>query len=152
MKKVVYRNKRASFDYEILDQYEAGMELLGWEVKSAKAGHVSVDSGYIDVRGNEAFLINSKIPIWRSSIEKNIDLETRRRKLLLKRREILKLQATAKIKGNTLIPLEIYINPRGLLKLTLATVRGKKKFDKRSKIKEKDMKRAIEVDRKYYGI
>lgn len=132
-------NRKAFFDYEILEKYEAGLVLLGGEVKSVKTGHISLKGSFVIVKNNELFLINALIPLYKfSSVKTDYD-PTRSRKLLLKRSEIRSIIGKKTTQGLTLVPIRVYIR-RGLLKLEFALVRGKKKFDKRKSIAERESK------------
>jgi SsrA-binding protein len=132
--------KKARFNYEILETYEAGIELFGYEVKSLKKGQGSLDGAHVIVRGGEAFMVNSLIPPYQ---EKNTPkgYEPRRnRKLLLTRKEIAELAAQEAGKGLTVVPISIY-NKGPLVKVSVAVVRGKREFDKRSSIKKRETAR-----------
>lgn len=136
-------NKRATFDYEILETFEAGLAILGTEVKSIRAGRGKLDGGHVIVRGGEAFLVGVSIPPFQSTnVSKTYDPE-RARKLLLGKKELARLAEDGDRKGLTIIPIKLY-NKGRLLKLELALVRGKKKFDKRESIKARDTKRDID--------
>ncbi|MGH6659015.1 MAG: SsrA-binding protein SmpB [Sphingomicrobium sp.] len=138
--KVVAENRRARFDYFIEERFEAGIQLAGTEVKALRQGEGSIAESYATVNGEEVFLINSHIPEY--SHGNRLNHEPRRaRKLLLKAREIAKLQGAINRQGLTLVPLAIYFNPRGRAKVELALARGKKEHDKRDTIKERDWKR-----------
>lgn len=133
-------NKKASFEYELQDKFEAGLVLSGQEVKSAKTGHISLKGSYVTLRNGELFLIGAKIPKYKFSGElKNYDPE-RPRKLLLNKSEINSLIGKVKAQGLTLVPIQVYTKGR-LLKLKFAIGRGKKKFDKRESIKKQASKR-----------
>jgi SsrA-binding protein len=135
-------NKRASFDYELGDRYEAGLVLSGQEVKSAKTGHISLKGSFVTVKGNELFLTNANIPQYKhAGIVKNYD-PTRPRKLLLRKSEIRTLIGKAKAAGLTLIPVRVYTKKR-LVKLEFAVGRGKKEFDKRETIAKREAERRI---------
>ena len=139
-KKVVAENRRARFDYFVDDRLEAGIALVGTEVKSLRHGEGSIAESYATVDGEEVWLINSHIPEY--SHGNRLNHEPRRpRKLLLKGREISKLQGAVQRQGLTLVPLSIYFNSRGRAKVELALARGKKMHDKRDTIKERDWKR-----------
>ena len=139
-KKVVAENRRARFDYFVDDRLEAGIALVGTEVKSLRHGEGSSAESYATVNGEEVWLINSHIPEY--SHGNRLNHEPRRpRKLLLKGREISKLQGAVQRQGLTLVPLSIYFNSRGRAKVELALARGKKVHDKRDTIKERDWKR-----------
>jgi SsrA-binding protein len=139
-KKVVAENRRARFDYFVDDRVEAGIALTGTEVKSLRHGEGSIAESYATVDGEEVWLINSHIPEY--SHGNRLNHQPRRaRKLLLKGREISKLQGAVARQGLTLVPLSIYFNSRGRAKVELALARGKKVHDKRDTMKERDWKR-----------
>ena len=139
-KKVVAENRRARFDYFVEDRFEAGIQLTGTEVKSLRHGEGSIAESYATVEGEEVWLINSHIPEY--SHGNRLNHQPRRaRKLLLKGREISKLQGAVARQGLTLVPLSIYFNSRGRAKVELALARGKKVHDKRDTMKERDWKR-----------
>ena len=136
-------NRKATFDYEILETYEAGLILFGYEVKAIKTGHLSLAGAYVIIRDNEAYLINAHIPPYQP---KNTPADYdpyRSRKLLLRKPEIASLIGKTKQKGLTLVPLKVYTK-HGKLKLEFVLARGKKKFDKRDKIIERETKRKID--------
>jgi SsrA-binding protein len=135
-------NRRAHFDYEIMETFEAGLVLLGTEVKSLRAHHASLQDAYILISNNEPILKNSSISPYQYGTAFNHE-EKRDRKLLLHKREIEKLKKASEEKGLTLIPLALYLK-EGLVKAKIAIARGKKHYDKRSSIKEKEEKRNIE--------
>ncbi len=136
-------NRKAHFNYEIQEKLEAGIELLGHEVKAIKTGHATLEGAHIIVRGNEAYLIGATItPYQPSNTPPNYDPE-RNRKLLLTKKELAELSAKESQKGLTIVPLSMY-NKARKIKLEIAIVRGKKKFDKRESIKKRDSKRDIE--------
>ena len=139
-KKVVAENRRARYDYFVEERLEAGIELRGTEVKSLRIGEGSIAESYAAVEGEEVFLINSSIPQYGAGSWMNHE-PRRRRKLLLKAREIAKLQGAVTRQGLTLVPLSIYFNGSGKAKVELAVARGKKVHDKRETIKERDWKR-----------
>lgn len=137
------KNKKAYFDYEILQKYEAGIELRGYEVKSIKTGRASLRGAFVIIRGNEAYLTNTTIAQYQeANTPKDYDA-TRTRRLLLHKKEIQELIGAAAAKGLTLVPLRLY-NKKGKIKLEFALVRGKKKYDKRESIKKRDAEREIE--------
>jgi len=151
--KVLASNKKAYFNFDILESVEAGIILNGWEVKSAKAGRINLSGAYIKIKNDALFLINANIAAYKfsaSPISENEQL--RERKLLLHRKQILALNTSLKQSGTTLVPLEIVQNNRGLVKVVVALVRGRKKYDKRAKLKEQDLKIRIDSDRKRYNI
>lgn len=139
-------NKRARFDYEISDKYEAGLVLSGQEVKSAKTGHISLKGSFVTIKGNELYLTNANIPFYKHAGEiKNYD-PTYPRKLLLKKSEIKSLIGKARVHGLTLVPIRVYTKKR-LVKLEFGVGKGKKEFDKREttagREEERRMKRAL---------
>jgi SsrA-binding protein len=139
-KKTVAENRRARFDYHIEDTFEAGIMLTGTEVKSLRFGEGSIAESYAEIRGGEAWLINSNVPEFSHGNRFNHEPK-RPRKLLLHEREIARLQGAVERKGMTLVPLSIYFNSRGRAKVELALARGKNAADKRQTIKERDWKR-----------
>ncbi len=142
-RKVVARNRRAPHDYFIDERFEAGLVLQGTEVKSLREGRANIAEAYASERAGELFLVNATIPEYHAG---NIfNHEPRRpRKLLLRRRELNKLIGAVRKQGQTLIPLQLYFNPRGLAKIELGLARGKKAYDKRASIKERDWQREKE--------
>src|SRR5690349_12400778 len=139
-KKVVAENRRARFDYFVEERFAAGIHLTGTEVKSLRFGEGSIAESYAAVEGDEVWLINSHIPEY--SHGNRLNHQPRRaRKLLLKSREIDKLNGAVTRKGLTLVPLSVYFNSRGRAKVELALARGKKDHDKRDTIKERDWNR-----------
>ena len=138
--KVVAENRRARFDYFVEERLEAGIELQGTEVKALRGGEGSIAESYALVEGDEVFLINSHIPLYGAGSWMNHE-PRRRRKLLLKGREISRLHGAVTRQGLTLVPLSIYFNSNGRAKVELAVARGKKAHDKRDTIKERDWKR-----------
>jgi len=140
--KTYAENKKAYYNYKILEKFEAGMVLIGTEVKSIKSGRVNLAGSYVIIRNEEAYLIGSKIPPYQP---KNAPLDynsERSRKLLLKKSEIKYLIGKSKQKGLTLMPLRVYTK-RGKIKLEFGIVKGKKKFDKRELIKKRETEREI---------
>ncbi len=142
---LIIKNKKAYFDYEILEEYEAGIILQGSEVKSLRNGQCNVTDAYADIitannGEEEVWLKNFHISEYKNAGKYN-HKPTRERKLLLHKREIKKLIGKIKQKGFSLIPLELYFNNKGLVKLKLGLGRGKSKYDKRETIKEKDWQR-----------
>ncbi len=135
--KVLATNKHASFDYEILEKIESGLILTGQEVKSVKAGHISLSGTYVTVHHNEAFLTNCLISPYKNAGQLPAYNPERSRKLLLHKTEIAKLTGVAKQKGLTFIPIKVYIK-HGWIKLEFAIAKGKKKFDKRQSIKKRE--------------
>jgi len=135
-------NKKAYFDYEIIEKIEAGIVLQGPEVKSLREGKGSIKESFARIEDGEIFLHNFYIAPYPAALEKPLPL--RKKKLLLTRREIKRLIRKGEEKGLTLIPLAVYFNKRELAKVEIALARGKKMYDKRQKIKERDLKLDIE--------
>ena len=139
-KKTVAENRRARFDYFVDDRMEAGIALTGTEVKALRQGEGSIAESYATINDEEVWLINSHIPEYSHGNRLNHE-PRRQRKLLLKGREIAKLNGAVTRQGLTLVPLSIYFNSNGKAKVELALARGKKVHDKRDTIKERDWKR-----------
>ena len=138
--KVVADNRRAYYEYFVEEKFEAGIELHGTEVKALRQGEGSIAESYAMVEDEEVFLVNSNIAQYAKGSWMNHE-PRRARKLLLKGREISKLQGAVARQGLTLVPLSIYFNSRGRAKVELALARGKKMHDKRETVKERDWKR-----------
>ncbi len=137
------KNRKASFDFEFLEIYEAGVVLHGFEVKAIRTGKANLNGAYVIIRGGEAFLVNASIsPYQPANMPKNYDPE-RPRKLLLSKKELTKLEQGSEKQGLTIVALKWY-NKGRKIKLSLALARGKKQADKREKLKEKSSKRDIE--------
>jgi len=140
--KIYSENKKAGFEYEILEKFEAGLVLFGQEVKSIRTGHINLSGSFITFRNGEPYLIGIKIPPYQP---RNVGAdynEERLRKLLLNKKEIDYLAGKSNQKGFSLIPLKIYDNS-GRIKLEFGLARGKKKYDKKEKIKKRDVEREI---------
>ncbi len=140
MNETLIENKKAKMNYDIVEGFEAGIELLGTEVKSLRKRQGSILGSYVTIRGGEAFLMNSEIPPFQ---EKNTSGEydpKRHRKLLLNKAQISQLAGVEQKKGLTIVPILIY-NKSGKIKVEIAIVKGKKKFDKREDIKKRDSDR-----------
>jgi len=142
--KVLARNKKALFNYEPLKHYEAGIVLQGWEVKSIKAGNVSLKESYITLKDGEPWLVGAHVSKW-PGMKEATGVETRHRKLLLNKGELKKLLEGKSIKGNTIVIINFHLSNKRI-KAQIAIARGKKQYDKRQKLREKDMKRQIERD------
>ncbi|EKE19972.1 MAG: SsrA RNA (tmRNA)-binding protein [uncultured bacterium] len=136
-------NRRAHFDYELQDKYEAGLMLTGAEVKSAKLGHISLKGSFVTMHDNELYLTNANISPYAFANPKIAYDPTRSRKLLVKKSEIKSLTGKLHVKGLTLVPLRVYTKRR-LVKLEFAVARGKKAFDKRSDIAKSEAKRSMQ--------
>lgn len=141
-------NKRAKFDYFVEEEYEAGIVLTGTEIKSVRNGHCNIKDCYGIVKNNEVFLLNMFIGQYK---EGNIfnHIETRSRKLLLHKKEIKKIATAIEQNGLTLVPLKLYFK-ESKLKVLLGVCRGKKTFDKRETMKERDIKREVEKNLKKF--
>ena len=139
-------NKKAHFDYEILERIEAGIELLGFEVKSIKKGQGSLDGAYVIIRGAEAFAMNIFIPPYQENNTPKGYEPRRNRRLLMSKKEMSELAHTEADRGLTIVPISIY-NKSNLIKVAVAVVRGKKKYDKREVTKKREVDREI---RRYF--
>jgi len=148
--KTLVKNQKVFFNYEITDKYNAGVELLGFEVKSIKDGKGNMEGSYIIIRGGEAFLIGLDIPPFQQNNTPEGYDPKRNRRLLLNKKELVILAEIEKEKGLTLVPISLYNNGRRI-KLELGVAKGKKKFDKRQTIKkresDKEMNRALKGER-----
>jgi SsrA-binding protein len=140
-RKRIASNRRARYEYEILETLEAGLVLLGPEVKSLRAGKASLSDAYATVRRGEVFLVNAHISPYEQAGRENSD-PRRERKLLLRRSEIARLQSKVAERGLTLIPLSLYFR-KGLAKVELALVRGKRRYDKRESIRRREEEREV---------
>ncbi|MGG6895919.1 MULTISPECIES: SsrA-binding protein SmpB [Rhizobium] len=140
VKKIVAENRKARFNYEIIDTYEAGLVLKGTEVKSLREGKANIAESYASDEDGEIWLINSYLPEYLQANRFNHE-PRRRRKLLLSGREIGRLRSAINREGMTLVPLKIYFNDNGRAKLELALAKGKKLHDKRETEKERDWNR-----------
>lgn len=143
--KVIANNKKARHDYFIEETYEAGIALKGTEVKSIRLGKANLKDGYAEIKDGEVILHNVHISPYEQGNIFNVD-PTRPRKLLLHKREIRKLIGYITQKSYTLVPLQLYLNDRGLIKLKLAVAKGKKLYDKRDTIAKKDAERRIQKE------
>lgn len=145
--KVIATNKKAFFNYEILETVEAGISLLGSEVKSIREGRISLKESYADVKDGEIFLLNCHISPYEAANRFNHD-PRRERKLLLHRREIKRLTGKIIEKGWTLVPTKVLINAKGKVKVELSLARGKKLYQKKEAIKERDLEREMRAELK----
>ncbi len=141
--KTLALNKRAKYDYNILETLEAGLVLKGYEVKSIKTGHISLKGAYIVIKNNEAFLINANIPPFQPKNMPEDYSPDRTRKLLIHKQEIKSLIGKSKESGLTLVPIRVYTK-KSKIKLEFGIGRGKRKKDKRELIKKREMKREIQ--------
>ena len=137
------RNKRATFEFEIIDRYVAGIMLRGSEIKSVREGKVSMNDAYCQFRDGELWIKNLNISEYKQATVWQHE-PLRMRKLLLSKKELGKLLAKVKERGFTIIPLRLFMNERGFAKIEIASARGKKVHDKRASIKEKDQKRDLD--------
>ena len=140
IKKLIAENRRARFDYLIEEVVEAGIILVGTEVKSLREGQANIAESYAAIENRELFLINATIPIYAPASQFN-HLPTRPRKLLIKQNEINKLWSLTQRKGKTLIPLKIYFDVNGRVKVQIGTATGKDNKDKRESVKKRDWQR-----------
>jgi SsrA-binding protein len=137
------KNRQATFEYELLDKYVAGIVLTGTEIKSIREGKINLQDGYGYFNNGELFVKGVNISPYAQGTHYNHEA-TRERKLLLKRSELKKLEARSEEKGLTLVPTRLFINDRGFAKMEIALGRGKKMHDKRDSIKERDAKRELD--------
>ncbi len=137
---LIAENRRARYEYQIEETFEAGIALVGTEVKSLRSGKANIAESYAGIENEEVWLVNANIPIYEPASQFN-HKPTRPRKLLLKRREIDKLAGAIQRKGRTLVPLKMYFNERGLVKVLLGIGTGRKQADKRQNTKDRDWKR-----------
>ena len=140
-------NRKAKFDYELLDTFEAGIVLTGTEIKSIRNGSANLKDSYAIIKNNEAYLLNMHISEYKQGNQFNHD-ETRTRKLLLHKNEIKKINDKISIKGLTLVPVKLYFL-KGKAKIQLAIARGKHTYDKKENIKQRDIDREVKKQLKY---
>jgi SsrA-binding protein len=140
--KIISRNRKAKFEYELFDTYEAGIELRGSEIKSIRARQVSLSEAYVRTNGRQAWLVGAHIAPYDQASAFNHDPE-RERRLLLHKREINALWDGVRLKGMTIIPTMLYLRD-GLAKVEIALAKGKRQYDKRQSIKKRDMEREVE--------
>jgi SsrA-binding protein len=146
MSNILAENRRSSYDYELLETYEAGLVLFGFEVKAIKTGHVSLTGSFVTTKNGELFLTGALIPPYQAANTPVEYDQTRSRKLLLKRTEISSLIGKLKAKGLTLIPIRLYTK-KNKIKLEFAVAKGKRKSDKREAIKKRDAEREMQRGR-----
>jgi len=142
MKSIEIKNKRAKFDYEWLDTYTAGMQLVGTEVKSIRMGKASIAEAYCYLTEGELFIKGMNIAEWSHGNIFNHD-PIRERKLLLSKRELDKIEKAVIDQGITIVPTKLFISEKGWIKLNIAVAKGKKNYDKRQTLKDKDAKRDL---------
>lgn len=138
-------NRKAFFDYEILEKFEAGLMLTGGEVKAVKAGSVNLKGAFVTIRGDEAYVTNMHISPYSKAAEKDDTDPTRSRKLLLHKRQINYLKTKREADRLTIVPIGVFVS-RNKVKLEIALARGKRKYEKRDSIKKRDLDRAIQRD------
>jgi SsrA-binding protein len=143
MGETIAKNKKAYHDYEIIEKFEAGMVLLGSEIKGIRAKRVNLKDSFIKIVRNEAILFNAHIGLLSTTHHYYRHEERGSRKLLLHRKQITKLKSAVEKDGHTIVPLQLYFNAKNYAKIQIAIARGKKQHDKRADMKEKDMKRDI---------
>lgn len=140
----IAHNRRAKFDYELLQEFEAGLVLYGTEVKSLRLGQASINEAYVKEQNNEIFLLNANIQEYSQAGSYFQHEPARPRKLLLNRREINKLIGGVHKDGLTIIPLKLYFDNKGMAKILIALAKGKKQYDKRQAVKQRDWNRQKE--------
>jgi SsrA-binding protein len=143
--KTIAQNKKAFHEYEILDKYEAGMALAGSEVKSIRAGRINLKDSFVEIQNGEAFLLRCHISPYEQASIFNHEPE-RKRKLLLNRVEIHRLDQKVRTRGFSIVPLQVFLTDKGLFKIEIALVRGKREYEKKQKIKERDIQREMDRD------
>lgn len=141
---VFTENRKAHFNYEILEKFQAGLVLLGNEVKSIKLGRIQIAGSYVVFRNGELFLVGSTVSPYQPNNTPSIYNPERSRKLLLQKKELNELIGKARERGLTLVPLSVYNTPAGKIKLEFALAKGKKKWDKREALKEREVDREIQ--------
>lgn len=144
------KNRKAKFEYEILDKYVAGIKLAGTEIKAIRQGKASIAESFCEFQNNELFVINMHVEEYSHASHFNHNPKSER-KLLLQRRELRKLEKEVKNSGLTIIPLRLFINERGLAKIQVALAKGKKLYDKRDTIKDRDNKRQLDRIKKDFN-
>lgn len=147
--KIIATNRKARHDYLLLETFEAGLVLQGSEIKSIRAGHISIKQAYVRVDGEEAWLLEAHIAPYEQASRYNHE-PTRPRKLLLNKKEIYKLWDEVRRKGTTVIPTKVYLK-NGRAKVEIALARGKKLHDKRQSLAERDSQRQIEREMRHSG-
>jgi SsrA-binding protein len=145
--KLIAKNKKAFFNYEILETYEAGISLVGSEVKSIREGRISLKESYAEIKEGEVYLVNCHVSPYEASNRFNHE-PLRERKLLLHRREIKRLTGKIKERGLTLVPTKVQINEKGKVKVELALAKGKRVYQKREAIRERDRDREMQSELK----
>lgn len=150
-KRIDIKNKRARFDYEVLDTYVAGIVLTGTEIKSIREGKASISESFCEFNEQgELFVVNMTVEEYSHGTHYN-HLPKAERKLLLNRQELRKLDREVRTTGLTIVPLNLFINEKGFAKLRIALARGKKQYDKRDAIKSRESKRQLDRIKKAYN-
>ncbi len=147
-KEVSIKNKKAKFEYELLDKYTAGIQLFGTEIKSIRNNNARISESFCEVKDGEVYVVNMNIDEYKYGTHYNHEPK-RTRKLLLNKKEIKKIIDKTKDKGMTIVPTKLFLNDKGWAKLNIAVAKGKKLYDKRNALKERDSKRDIDRARKY---
>ena len=145
---MVIKNKKASYEYFLVEEFEAGMILTGTEVKSVRKGSASINEAYCIFQNGELYIRDMHIAEYVQGSYNNHE-EKRMRKLLLKKSELKKLHKKVKEKGLSIVPVRIFFSARGLIKIVISLAKGKKSFDKRETIKRKDLKRDLDRSQAY---
>ncbi len=144
------KNRKAKFEYEFLDKYVAGIKLAGTEIKAIRQGKASITESFCEFQNHELFVINMHVEEYSHATHFNHNPKSER-KLLMKRKELRKLEKEVKNTGLTIIPLRLFINDRGLAKIQIALAKGKKLYDKRETIKDRESKRKLDRIKKEYS-
>lgn len=142
-KSVEIKNRKASYDFELIEEEIAGISLVGSEVKSIRAGKASIAEAHCYIQDGEMLITGMHVAEYEQAGRNGHD-PYRKRKLLLTKKQLLKFENKLKVKGITIVPVKLFSNSKGLLKLKIALAKGKKKYDKRESIKEKDIKRDLD--------
>lgn len=146
---IIVENRKANFHYQILDKFTAGIQLTGTEIKSVREGKVNLNDSYCHFKRGALYVRNMHISEYKLGNINNHEPK-RERKLLLKKRELQRLENKIKERGYTIVPTMVFLNERGIAKLEIALAQGKKRHDKRQAIKEKDIKREMDREMKKY--
>lgn len=145
----IYLDKNIAFHFEVLDKLEVGVVLFGWEVKSLKSGRFNFKPAFVEFTPDQQLVLKgAQISAWKTAPGVSEEMQKRNRNLLAHHREALKIGLASKHPGYSLVPVEIYTTDKGLIKMVIALVKGKKRFEKKQVIKERDQRRAIEMDMK----
>lgn len=139
--KIIAQNKKAFHDYEVLDKLEVGLVLTGDEVKSARAGQVNLTGSFATVHSGELFLLNAHISPYSHAYQKSDETAKRSRKILVHRKELTRLVGDVSTKGITLVPLKMYFNAKGRIKIELGICKHKKSYERKEEIRERDIQR-----------